>query len=323
MIMMPFGRGAALTALAAALAGLPATAPAESGCGASYTVRPGDTLARIARHCDTIVNALVQANDFITDPGSISVGWELAIPGATASLGPEAEVRPRGRGEAAEAALAEGSYEVRPGDSFASIATALQIPMRDLIAANDGVDPFGLRPGQTLHLPSGSAPPAGDQADDQAGEQAGEQAGGEQAQDRSPGQATGEAVDADAGQPTDDRPTDDRPIDDRPTDDQPAASAPAGGAGQAPPGHGDAASGTGEPATGNLTLEGRVQHGAECPILETPGGEVYSLVSADYGFMPGEYVEIEGETIDMAFCMQGKATVRVTSMTAVLAPQGG
>jgi hypothetical protein len=58
-------------------------------------------------------------------------------------------------------------------------------------------------------------------------------------------------------------------------------------------------------------------------VLETPGGEVYSLVSAEYGFMPGEYVEIEGETVEMSFCMQGGATVRVISMSTVPPPQGG
>lgn len=300
MTTTPWVRGAAVAALAAAFAGLPGTAPAESGCGASYTVRSGDTLARIAERCGTTVEALAQANAVITHPGRISVGWELTIPGAApgaaASLGPEAEVRPRARGEAAEAALAEGSYEVRPGDSFASIATALQIPMRDLMAANDGVDPFGLRPGQTLQLPPGAAAGTAEQP---AG-----------AADHAPGeadQAPGAAADLNAEE----------------TAEAPAAAGRAAEAGQPAPGEQEVQAEPDQLAAASLTLEGRVESGAECPILETPGGDVYSLVSADYGFMPGEYVEIEGETVEQSFCMQGKATVRVTSMTAIPAPQGG
>jgi LysM repeat protein len=283
MSLLPWAGGAAATALAAAVAVLPGAAPAQSGCGTTYTVQAGDTLAAIAERCDTTVDALVGANAVITDPARITVGWDLAIPGAAASLGPDAEVRLRARGKAAEAALTEGAYQVRPGDSFASIATALQVPMRALMAANRGVEPFGLRPGQILRLPSGDAPPA----DDQEG-----QAAPDPARD-APGQADAPRPAAEAEAPATD----------------------------APEARSEAE--RDEPTPERLTLEGRVQSGAECPVLETPQGEVYSLVSAEYGFMPGEYVEIEGEPVEQSFCMQGKATVRVTSMNAVPAPLGG
>ena len=282
MNLSPLARGGAVAALAAALAVLPRGAPAQGDCGASYTVRPGDTLAGIAGRCDTTVGALVGANAVITDPARITVGWELAIPGARASLGPESEVRPRARGEDAQAALADGAYKVRPGDSFASIATALQVPMRALMAANPEVDPFGLRPGQTLRLPSDRPAPEGQgQADTP-----------ERSAERAPDRADPAA--AAAGEPAPEVRAS-RP--DQELDDDSAAE--------------------------RLSLEGLVQSGADCPMLETPDGEVYSLVSAEYGFTPGDYVEIEGETVEMSFCMEGSATVRVTSMSAVPAPRGG
>jgi LysM repeat protein len=282
MILLHRARWAALALFVAALAGLPDPSEAASGCGASYTVRSGDTLAAIAERCGTSVEALTQANPLVTDPARISIGWKLTIPGARASLGPESEVRPPARDEAAEAAVAAGSYEVQPGDSFASIATALQVPMRTLIAANAGVDPFALKPGQVLQVPAGDGSPEPKPATDEA--------------DIANG---ADAVEDSASPPP-------------PTAD--TAEAPAAETGASEP----EASG----AVERVTLEGRVERGTECPVLETPAGETYSLVSAQYGFAPGEYVEIEGETVEMSFCNQGLATVRVTSMT-LKAPQGG
>jgi hypothetical protein len=83
-------------------------------------------------------------------------------------------------------------------------------------------------------------------------------------------------------------------------------------------GHADVAG----PQPEAVTLQGEVLNGAECPVLKTPVGALYNLVSAEYGFTPGDYVEIEGQTVDLSFCAEGQ-TVRVMSMTAVPAPQGG
>lgn len=60
--------------------GVPPTAapPAQSS---TYTVQPGDTLARIAARFNTTVAAIAQANG-ITNPNLIYVGQRLTIPGA-------------------------------------------------------------------------------------------------------------------------------------------------------------------------------------------------------------------------------------------------
>ncbi len=277
MIASTLARCAALVAALGVWAGVPGTGQGAEGCGASYTVRSGDTLAAIAERCATSVEALMQANPVITDPARISIGWDLAIPGAHASLGPESEVQPRSRSGSAEAALAAGSYEVQAGDSFASIATALQVPMRALTAANKGVDPFALKPGQVLQLPAESEMPAPSTADARL------------EPEEEP------ATDAAADQP------------------MPADTA------QEEPG---VAKDGSEPAGAveRVMLEGRVERGTECPVLQTPEGKTYSLVSSQYGFAPGEYVEIEGETVDLSFCSAGWTTVRVTSMAPAIAP---
>lgn len=319
-----------------ALAAWPGAVPAEDGCGARHTVKPGDTLAGIAERCGTTVEALLAANARIDDPARISVGWELAVPGARASLGRDAEVRAAARDPAAEAALAAGTYEVRPGDSFASIATELQVPMRALIAANEGVDPFGLRPGQSLRLPE---PPAGDEPG------AGPAMGASEAQAGpapAPGsdQPSADRTDANSappartGGPTDGTESADGARTES-ADRDGTESADEGGTESADEGGTESADGQAESPSGApssrdpedpaepMLLQGRVLSGPECPVLATEEGELYSLVSAEYGFTPGDYVRIEGETVDLSFCMRGRATVRVTSMTAVPAPQGG
>ncbi len=63
-------------------------------------------------------------------------------------------------------------------------------------------------------------------------------------------------------------------------------------------------------------VEGRISTGVECPIITTPDGKVYSLGTADMGYGPGDYVEIEAELADASFCMQGDGTLIVNRIEA-------
>jgi LysM repeat protein len=53
---------------------------AQSSCGASYTVQPGDYLTKIARLCGVSYSDLLQANPYITYPSLIYPGQVLIIP---------------------------------------------------------------------------------------------------------------------------------------------------------------------------------------------------------------------------------------------------
>jgi hypothetical protein len=68
----------------ATLGGRSAAAPAEGGgpgtCDGSIQVESGDTLAAIARRCQTTVEALMKANPDIKDPRLILVGQKIALP---------------------------------------------------------------------------------------------------------------------------------------------------------------------------------------------------------------------------------------------------
>ncbi|MGC5616299.1 LysM peptidoglycan-binding domain-containing protein [Georgenia sp. Z1491] len=59
----------------------------SSSTGGSYTVRPGDTLTRIARANDTSVREIAESNSIGSD-GRIYVGQRLTLPGAAAASGP-------------------------------------------------------------------------------------------------------------------------------------------------------------------------------------------------------------------------------------------
>lgn len=58
---------------------VPAVADAPTTTSGSYTVRPGDTLSRVAQHFGTTIKALQSANG-ISDPDRVRVGMLLAIP---------------------------------------------------------------------------------------------------------------------------------------------------------------------------------------------------------------------------------------------------
>lgn len=69
------------TMLLAAFAVVP-QARAQSPCGDTYVVQPGDWLLRIARNCETSLDALLRANPQIENPSLIFPGQRLVIPSA-------------------------------------------------------------------------------------------------------------------------------------------------------------------------------------------------------------------------------------------------
>jgi LysM repeat protein len=133
--------GGARTGTAAPAAAAPAPA------AATYVVRAGDTVSRIASRAGTTVAAVVAANG-LDARASIRIGQTLTVPGAAAaSTGPAA----------AAAAAPSGTYTVVKGDTVTSIAARLGTTTATIVAAN-GLDARALiRIGQTLTVP-GTAP---------------------------------------------------------------------------------------------------------------------------------------------------------------------
>lgn len=115
---------------------VPTATPAQT----SYTVKSGDWLYKIARDHNVSVEALIAANPGIS-PNNIQPGQVFVIPapGAPAPAG----------------AVVSGptTYVVQPGEWIYQIARKLGKDPKAIIAANPGIDPNHVNPGQVLNIP--------------------------------------------------------------------------------------------------------------------------------------------------------------------------
>lgn len=116
-------------------------AQAWSGCGGSYVVQWGDTMAGIAAYCGTTVSALYAANPWTT--GYLYAGQVLVIPDGyqcNCCNCPQDGYT--------------GTYTVKWGDTFAKIAQRYGISVNSLWAANPYIWNINrIYPGQVLNVP--------------------------------------------------------------------------------------------------------------------------------------------------------------------------
>ncbi len=115
---------------------------------ATYRVRPGDTLERIARRTGCSPLALGKANG-LKNSTIIYPGQTLKVP--TGSATPVL---------AEKSASSATSYVIRDGDTFTSISKKTGISISELAAANPKAKPTSLRTGQVLQLRKPVAPEA-------------------------------------------------------------------------------------------------------------------------------------------------------------------
>jgi len=306
----------ALTCTAALMLGAVAAPPAQaqSRCGESYRISPGDTLYRVAQQCRVSLARIMDLNPGLGDPRDIEVGTRLAL---TAGDDGTRRQRDPGRG-----------YRVESGDTMYSIAQRFGVSLFELLAANEDVQPWALAVGELLDIP-GDGPAAGvsvSPSSGPAGSRVTVQAGnlrpgdyvtigvGPQASEWS---ALREArVDADGTLRAEVRAPDRAEAGDDlifvvDTDRGMTLKS----------GVFDVTGGTDRPE--RVTLRGRVREGAECPVLETQDGDRHALTSGDIRFTPGEYVEVTGTRAEAAFCMQGVDTIHVGTLDEVAPPREG
>ncbi|MEW6183718.1 MAG: LysM peptidoglycan-binding domain-containing protein [Bacillota bacterium] len=105
--------------------------------GTLYVIGPGDTYFSLARRFGTTVDALMAANPGVS-PSNLVIGQTICIP-VPAAPGP----CPGGF-----------LYEIRPGDTYYSLARRFGITVEALTAANPGIDPNRLRVGQQICIPA-------------------------------------------------------------------------------------------------------------------------------------------------------------------------
>jgi LysM repeat protein len=113
----------------------------------SYTVKPGDSLSKIARGQGCAVGALAKANGMKLS-AVIQAGQKLKLPGKPGAV------------PASPASPASGIHIIQPGDTFAGISRQYGVSVESLLAANPGANPKSLKPGQKVQLAAAPKPEA-------------------------------------------------------------------------------------------------------------------------------------------------------------------
>jgi LysM repeat protein len=116
------------------------------GQTASYTVKPGDSLAKIARRHSCTAQELAKANGLKLN-SLIHPGQTLKLPakdGATAG--------------STSSPAADGSHTIQSGETLTAVSRRYNIPLDDLLAANPGINPKTLKVGQKIRLAAVAQP---------------------------------------------------------------------------------------------------------------------------------------------------------------------
>jgi LysM repeat protein len=115
------------------------TQPPPGGVGFPYVVQWGDTVYSIARRFGVPPQAIIQANHLI-NPNLIRAGQVLIIP--TLPPPPPGPV----------------TYVVQPGDNLYRISLKFGVPVEAIVAVNHIINPWYIRAGQVLIIPTGVPP---------------------------------------------------------------------------------------------------------------------------------------------------------------------
>jgi murein DD-endopeptidase MepM/ murein hydrolase activator NlpD len=124
----------------------------------TVTVQPGQTLYSIARANDLTPDQLARAND-IAPPYAIQVGQSLRVPGRSDPVSPSTWGEP----QTIEAANAPshrpqfgqgGTHVVRSGETLFAVGRAYRMDPFTIAEYNRLPEPYALKVGQTLRIPS-------------------------------------------------------------------------------------------------------------------------------------------------------------------------
>lgn len=124
------------------------TAPPRAG---TYTLREGDTLARVAKRTGVAVDALAQANG-IANPHKVRAGRTLTIP----AVGEPAPATPAPLPPLPSPVVVLGggrTHTVVAGQTLGLIAKVYETSVADLVAANGVKNPNVIREGVELQVP--------------------------------------------------------------------------------------------------------------------------------------------------------------------------
>lgn len=101
-----------------------------------YVVKSGDTLTKIALDLDVSIDELLALNPTV-NPYMLMIGQELCVPTSSSITCPNGFV-----------------YTIQRGDDFYKIAQKHGLTVRELMMANPLLDPYRLRIGQKICIPT-------------------------------------------------------------------------------------------------------------------------------------------------------------------------
>ncbi|MDQ0826398.1 LysM repeat protein [Arthrobacter sp. B2I5] len=154
------GSAPAAPSAAPAPAAAPA-APSPAG-GATYTVKPGDTLGAIAAKHNVALSDVFAWNN-LSMRSIIYPGQKIKVGGGDPAPAPAAPAAPAPAAPAplaATSAPATGSYTIKAGDTLSAIASRNGVKLADLLSANKLGMTSIIYPGSKLVIPGASAQPA-------------------------------------------------------------------------------------------------------------------------------------------------------------------
>jgi len=139
-------------------------APQGAGAGASYTVKPGDTLGAIAAKHKVSLSDVFAWNNLtmrsIIYPGQkVKVGAGEAAP-APAAPAPALAATSATPASPAAPVAATGSYSVKAGDTLSAIASRHGVKLSELLSANQLSLTSVIYPGNKLAIPGAAGQPA-------------------------------------------------------------------------------------------------------------------------------------------------------------------
>ncbi|KZY29916.1 hypothetical protein A3731_25745 [Roseovarius sp. HI0049] len=310
------------TLAAAALTAGAGMANAQSACGTSYAIEPGDTLYQVSQRCDVGLTRIMELNPNI-DARDLSVGQSVRLARGTRADGETGTDYRNGTRRGAE------TYRVGEGETLYSIAQAVGVSIIELLNANGDIDPADLRVGEIIDIPTGNPTAAVRISPDSGPPET-------QVTLRARNLRPDDWVTIGVGRVSSEW----RAVDQARANGQGNLSTEVGLPDWADPGDNliyvldtdrgmtlksgrfdvtgrDRDNGGGDGEDDRITLEGRVSQGVECATLTTPDGDVWSLTSDDVDFTEGEYVRVRGERADMSYCQQGIGTVDVARINEI------
>ncbi|MBC8126782.1 MAG: LysM peptidoglycan-binding domain-containing protein [Gloeobacteraceae cyanobacterium ES-bin-144] len=140
------------------------TPAAADSNAATYRIKAGDSIERIASKTGCSVEKLAKLNDLKTS-SIIHPGQTLKLPDSSKPVKEPAPIATSKHTEKAVVSASGGkTYKIKDGETYYSISKKLKIPMNSMIAANPGIKPTQLRTGQVIHLSRSSSSPASNEA---------------------------------------------------------------------------------------------------------------------------------------------------------------